>query len=77
MPISPRIGTSELQRFAFLKYDNTLKGENSLYGRMLSKLLIITKNASNKSCPEFNFLQRSRQVVLEKRTKDSDNIDIG
>ncbi len=35
-----------------------------LQGRMLTKLPIITKTASNKSCSELNFLQKSQAVHM-------------
>ncbi len=62
--ISPRSGTRGLQRVAFLKYYNALKWENSLTGWMLPKLLIITKNTSNKIFSELNFLQKSHWAYV-------------
>ncbi len=65
MYVSPRSRTRGLQRFAFLKYYNALKWENWLQGWTLPKLPIVTKNASNKSCSELNFLQKSQRVKIK------------
>ncbi len=64
MSNSPKCGTVGLQRFAFLKYENALKWENSVWDWTLPKLRIITKIASNKTCPELNFLQKSQWVHM-------------
>ncbi len=41
-----------------------------------AKILIISKNASNKSCSELNFVQKSQVPVVSKNIDIFDNIDI-
>ncbi len=59
MSISHRSRTRRLEILPCLKYYNALKWKNSLYGWTLPKIPIITKNAKNNNCSEFNFLQKS------------------
>ncbi len=59
--IFPGSGARGLQRLMCLKYYNLLKWKlDQFKGTMLSKLPIITKNISNKSCLDLNFLQKSQ-----------------
>ncbi len=62
----PLIGARGLERLIWLKYNIVLKRENTFTSGLntLPKIRIASKKASNKSCSELNFVQKSPQAHL-------------
>ncbi len=65
MSISLRGRVRGLQRLPSLKYYYVLKWESRFtLGLTLPKIRIISKNASNKGCLEFSFVQKIQWVHM-------------
>ncbi len=65
MSISPQSGARGLERQIWLKYDIVLKWQNTFnLGLNGAKIRITRKEASNKSCLELNFIQKSPRVHM-------------
>ncbi len=69
MSISPWSGARGLQRLIFLKYYNTLKWESRFTlglntAKNMHYIKKISKNASNESCLELNFIHKNQWAQM-------------
>ncbi len=61
MSLSSRSGARGLERLPWLKYYNVMKWESRFTLRLnTAQIFIISKKASNKNCPELNFLHKTQ-----------------